>query len=271
MNMKQIFGLSLGSFFHGFAALAVVVALIAGAICIKKSREYPVYTDREAPARLSLELNNLPREQRFSEWYKQLATYETPHKRLQDLGCGLLALGVGLLLSFGLAYCYKKTRPPKKGLFFLFAWIFLWILPALFSPWYYSVRQKRFDYPSWGDSIIIGVFSDVFAFGLGCVILGVAARILMIGHEFPASLRPRLPQGFIGWSRGLLLAPWIVILLATAESSVRDGSVGVVLSSLGFFPLLFAMLWAKPRIKEPEENSTKDVDHVGSPENASEG
>ncbi|MEO6052386.1 MAG: hypothetical protein ABIP97_00080, partial [Chthoniobacterales bacterium] len=69
--------------------LFTILALIAigtGAGLIGFSLCIPVYTDAEAPFRLSQELQSLPRELRFKEWDKQLPRYETAHKKLFDWG-----------------------------------------------------------------------------------------------------------------------------------------------------------------------------------------
>lgn len=253
------------TFLRSLAYLVATLAAISGIVCLKRAREFPVYTDMLAPSRLSMELRDHPRDKKFPEWEKRLSTYETPHKRLYDLGCGLLGLGAGTLLSLGICGCYSKVSAIRRARFVIVTWICLWVLPALFSPWYYSVRQKRFDYPTWGDSTSIGTFLSWFAVGLGCVIFGAIAKTLMIGHQLSPNLRPCRPRGFWGWLRGLLLALWIVMLLKSVIPSVEDGNVGRILFAVGSLPLMFAMLSAEPRREKADGSASITEPISGNP------
>ncbi|RYD20107.1 MAG: hypothetical protein EOP88_16370 [Verrucomicrobiaceae bacterium] len=246
-------------FLRWLHVLVAVVSLFAGAVLLERSKVYPVYTDPEAPSRLSSELQELPRDQRFSEWSKRLATFETPHKRLRDLGYGLLALGGGILLAGVIARNHSRLSARMRPVFFLIAWLLLWALPVPASFWYYTVRQARFDYPSWGDTIIIPMYTGAFACGFGCVVLGIVVLVLMIRHEFRASFRPRRPEGFVGWARAAFIVLWILLILQSVWYGVPDGDVGRVISGLGFVPLMLAVLCAVPCRKLPADSTTEET------------
>jgi len=73
--------------------------LCCGVALVIASLSMPVYTDPEAPSRISMALSEAPREVRFKEWYLQLKAFETPHKSISDLGRGVIASGIGLWLA----------------------------------------------------------------------------------------------------------------------------------------------------------------------------
>ncbi len=60
------------------------VTLLSGVAVFFSGHSLPVYTDPGAPEELSRKLENLPREERFHQWYQQLEQYETSHKLLRD-------------------------------------------------------------------------------------------------------------------------------------------------------------------------------------------
>lgn len=60
------------------------ILLLAGLLLVGYACTLPVYTDPKAPFRISQALQDFPANTKFSEWYRQLRAYETPHKRLFD-------------------------------------------------------------------------------------------------------------------------------------------------------------------------------------------
>lgn len=222
---------------------------------VLRGRSLPVYTDPAAPGRLSIELQNEPREVRFQKWYDQMATFETPHKQLSDRGNGLMAFGAGTLLAFVILELYHRLKH-HRVLFFFAAWCGLWAIRIPFTFRYYSLRQMRFDYPSWGDSIAIPIFSEIFASVIGCVVLGGILIFLMRRHLLPDRLRFHKPAGARSWARQLFLIICLLLFLESITSGTADGDEGTVISGLGIIPLLFAVAWAKPQTPETDEKSS---------------
>ena len=224
----------------------------------------PVYSDPGAPGRLSLELQEKARDVRFREWYDQLKTFETPHKKLSDLGRGLAALGAGILLALGLWRCYERMKLERRAAFFLASWCGLWAIRIPGAYWYYMLRQRRFDYPSWGDSVAIPLFSEIFASVIGCVVPGVILIILMARHRLPDTIGYRKPEGWLAWLRYLFLAMWVLLFLLSVIEGVSDGDEGTVISSSGTLPLILAVLWADPKPRG-ELDISAGILHDGDP------
>jgi len=159
-----------------------IVLILAGASLVIYATTLPVYTDAAAPERLSNELEAKPRETRFKEWYSRLRTYETPHKKLSDFGRGLCAAGAGLLLASGVWVLYHRSPRMRTTWAVLILWLALWAMRIPFSMWYHGVRQQRFDYPVWGDSIAIPVFSESLTWIVGALISSFVLALLLIRH-----------------------------------------------------------------------------------------
>ncbi len=228
------------------AKIIFVLIIGLGALlwCIGASQ--PVYTDPQAPERLSIQLQDHPREQRFREWYEGLHRYETSHKRLTDLGRGLLACGLGLILAAGVGALFQSFHGRSRAVCFAIEWVALWALKIPLSGWYYDVRQDRFDFPIWGDSVAIPVISETITWIVGCIVTGILAALLMIGHHFEDSFSIRRPTGIIRWLRVVLLSLWLGAMMLCIASGVWDGDEGMVISCLGAMPLLRALISAAP-------------------------
>ena len=226
----------------------------------------PVYTDPGTPGRLSLELQEKTRDVRFREWYDQLKSFETPHKKLSDLGRGLVALGVGSLLALGLWRFYERMKPERRAIFFLITWCGIWAIRIPSSYWYYMLRQRRFDYPSWGDSVAIPIFSDIFAWMIDCVVLGVILILLMVRHRLPETIQWRKPKGWLAWVRYLFLTTWILFFLLALIEGVSDGDEGMVISNSTTLPLILVVLWACPTSRKQLE-ITAELPHDGDSNN----
>lgn len=220
---------------------------LAGAIFFLKGSALPVYTDAAAPGRLSLELADKPREVRFGEWYRSLATFETAHKKWTDLGRGLMAFGVGVVIAGWLFRFCLHNQGRRWVVGFVIAWLGLWAVRVPLTYRYYMIRQSRFDYPSWGDSIAIPMISEGVAWVFGAFVSMIVLRILMIRHEWEASLRYHRPQGIAGWFRGGFLVLWLILLVLCVVSGIPDGDEGMVIACMGAVPLLLAVLFARPK------------------------
>lgn len=220
------------------------VNLLSGLAVFFSGNSLPVYTDPKAPEELSHKLEDLPREERFSQWYEQLAQHETSHKRLTDLGRGLIALGLGVSIGALFLHLLPKTNGKRAGVWIAAFWTILWAIKFPLTMWYYSVRQSRFDYPVWGDSIAIGVFQDFIAWGLGFIALSILLAVLMIRHQFPVSVALRSPDSGWGWLRTIGLWLWIFLLIACILPAIRDGDEGMALSCTAAIPVILLALSA---------------------------
>ena len=236
-----------------FATISASAALILGVVLWCIGASMPIYTDPQAPERLSLELKDHPREVRFGEWYSGLKRVETQHKQLTDVGRGLMAFALGMVLCVGIASFYQHYSGASQITFVVISWLAVWALKIPFSGWYYGLRQKRFDFPVWGDSIAIPVMSETFTWIVGAVVSGLALLSLMYRHRFSASLRPSMPIGVWAWTRCLALGVWLLLILFCVVSGIWDGDEGMVISCLGAIPLILAVLSASTTIRPIHE------------------
>lgn len=223
-----------------FAFLALGTILL----CLGSSQ--PVYTDPDAPARLSLELADLPREQRFSQWHSELHRYETNHKRFTDLGRGFIALGIGVALANAVTSLYRHFEGRSRTVFFAIAWIALWALKIPFLTRYYTLRLERFDFPTWGDSIAIPISTETVFSVVCCVLTGGLAAVLMIHRSFDSDLILTRPTGTTQGIRAALMALWFTLLFICAASGVWYGNEGSVITCVAAYPLLLAITTAPP-------------------------
>lgn len=227
-------------------AIVIVVALVVGALLYRAGQAYPLYTDAGAPGRLSTELQELPREERFRKWYQELAKYETPHKRLTDAGRGVAALGVGIFVGTSFLLILPKLAVRRVKWWVALYWTFLWGIRLPLTMRFYSIRQARWDYPSWGDSIIIGVFSDGFAWIVGCITTLILLGWLVKGRRFPVHVSVVKPLGRGGWLRVILISLWLLILLSCVVPAIQEGDEGAVISCTAAIPVLLLLLSQPP-------------------------
>lgn len=220
------------------------VILLSGIAIFASGHSLPIYTDPQIPEELSRKLEDLPREERFSQWYQQLARHETSHKRLTDLGRGFIALGLGISIGALFLHFLSKTNGKRVGLWVAAFWTMLWVIKFPLTVWYYSVRQARFDYPVWGDSIGIGVFQDFFAWVVGFILFSILLAVLMIRHRFPHCVSLQTPADGWGWCRTVGLWLWMLLLSLCILPSVGDGDEGMVLSCTAAIPVILLALSA---------------------------
>lgn len=226
--------------------VAFLIALI-GVALVAHANTLPIYTDPEALGRVSQELAELDREDRFDQWYIQLATYETRHKTLADLGRGLIAGGVGFITAIGLISVYNQFVWFRTLPMLLFAWVALWLVRIPLSFWYYQYRQQRGDYPSWGDTIIIPIFSELISWILGAVFSSVILLFLLSNHTLPTRLfhYPR-PNSFWGWARTAIISLWLMLNLLCIYEGIQHGDEGMTFSCLVATAILAIILAATP-------------------------
>ena len=223
--------------------LAAVILLI-GFSFFFSGHSLPVYTDPKAPEELSHKLEALPRDERFAQWYQQLTQFETSHKLETDLGRGLVALGLGISIGAIFLHLLPKTNGKRVGVWIAVLWTILWGIRFPLTMWYYSVRQSRFDYPVWGDSIAIGVFQDCITWVFGYIASSILLAVLMIRYRFPVSVALRIPTGGWGWLRTIGLWLWMTLLAACILPAIGDGDEGMVLSCTAAIPVILLALSA---------------------------
>ncbi len=238
----------------------IALLCIIGGTLIAYAKTLPVYTDEDAPSKLSRELQQLPREERFSEWYSQLSTFETPHKRLSDFGRGLLATGLGLTSVMAWFHFYGRMPWLRKKWIVFAVWIGVWGIKIPLTWWYYIVRQNRFDFPVWGDSTAIPIFQETFAWILGAIASSILLMLLSIRHQLPNSLGFHKPSSALEWLRVAFLALWFLATLFCIHSAVIDGDEGMAFSSPLFASILYLFLISNKlnKAKEPTSDNASD-------------
>jgi hypothetical protein len=207
-----------------------ILLIIIGAGFVTYAAMLPVYTDELAPERLSNELEAKPRETRFKEWYSRLSAYETPHKKLSDWGRGLCAGGVGLFLATRGWILYHRW-PWMRTIWCMFlVWLVLWAIRIPFTIWFYWLREARFDYPIWGDSIGIPVISESITWIVGWMVSSLVLAVLLIRHPLPARIKLVRPRSAYSWVRAAFVVCWIAFLAVGFVLAIPDGDEGMVLT-----------------------------------------
>ena len=239
--------------------ITAILLLVAGAGCVLYAQSFPIYSHADAPSRISNEIGSHPKETRTEEWYARLHAVETPHKRLSDLGRGLCAAGVGLLAAAGLWRGYLRWPEMRSAGVLLALWFALWLVRIPFTFWYYGLRQQRFDYPIWGDSIAIPVVSESIAWVVGAVVTSIMLRLLLVGHSLPVTIRFTRPASAFGWLRAVVIGGWLALLGVCIFSGVSDGDEGLALTSTIAAVILLLFLSAS-KLTRPDEPSTPDAE-----------
>ena len=235
--------------------LMILIILVAGIVLVGMSAGYSVYTDQDAPGRLSMALKDLPRETRFKEWNRQLNAFETPYKRLNDSGWGLIAAAAGLLLAAALWKVWHRTPQIRTMGIVMLIWFSLWLIriPLVFR--FYLKRQERFDYPVWGDSIGIPVYTDSFGIVVLAVLSAVVLGLLRINHPLPHAIKWHRPATAWSWFRAMILSLWLLMLAYGIVFGIWAGDEGAVLCSLPAAVILLAFFAA--RAQPAVETATK--------------
>ncbi len=211
---------------------------MAGSGLLVYSTKWPVYIDETAPERLSEKLKPSgdlkpgDLDARFKEWLSKLPAYETPNKKFSDLGRGLCAAGLGMLLASGVWVLYHRSAWMRTARAMFVLWLILWAARIPLSMWYYGLRQKRFDYPVWSDSIAVGIYKDGLTWMIGAVISSLVLAALVKGYRFSPRIRLLRPQSIYGWVRATIVALWIALLAEGVISGIPDGDEGTVLPSI---------------------------------------
>jgi hypothetical protein len=128
----------------------------------------------------------------------------------------------------------------------LVIWFALWLIRIPFSYWYYGLRQERFDYPVWADSIAIPVGSETVIWLAGGAVSTLFLLLLLVRCSPQATLRPARPATPYAVMRAGLLGLWILLLAACVLEGVWDGDEGMVLSCTLGAAIIVIFLSASP-------------------------
>ena len=246
--------------------LLIAIAL-TGCGMLSASLRYPWHTVSEQEiGNLSARLRDKPRDVRFREWYEERAKLDIPRKVLNDSGTGLLALAATLaVLRLLTGFPLQDSRSPKWRWLFIASYLTALAVQVPSSFWYYGLRQSRFEYPTWGDSIIIGVFQTFMA----CAVFAVIGCLLW----WPFLAKSRFPARLFVWPENQIRFNVIVSLgfgtftalcLIAVPSEVRDGNLGGILMAL-VLAYLFLSVRAGLVTRQAEESKNSSSEPSPSP------
>ena len=235
---------------RAIAVAALLMLYLLGAGLVWYACTLPVYTDSSAPERISNELYSghesldaKTSEARFAEWFSRLHAYETPHKRLFDLGTGLVALAIAITWAIAMISRYLRLEKQRTLTAFQRIWTCLWLIRVPGAFWFYTVRLLRRDYPWWGDSIMIGIVFDSFEYLIDGLATLVLLMLLLRNRVLPAEITFTRPSSPFEWFRIVAITAWIVVLLYLATIGIPEGNAGQVISCfLASIILLIALV-----------------------------
>lgn len=219
---------------------------------------------------LSARLESKPRDQRFREWYTELEKLETPRKSMQDAGQGLICLSFMLgVLRLTSGFPLKDAKTPRWRWLFVAIYLAALAVQVPASIFYYGQRQARHDYPTWGDSIVIGIAQTamtaiVFAV-IGCLIF------------WPFLARSKFPSHLYAWPVNQMRFNLIVTIgfglfaslcLYSIPRDVMDGSIGAIIMAVVLIYLFLSLrAGLVTRNSEPKDKSIPNngLVHTGDP------
>lgn len=213
----------------------LILFLATGAGLYVWGLRYPWYSVPEDEVwSLSARLESKSRDQRFREWYKELNKLETPRKSLQDAGQGFICLSFVLgVLRLTSGFPLKDAKTPRWRWTFVAIYLATLAAQVPASIFYYGQRQARHDYPTWGDSIVIGIaqtamLAIVFA-AIGCLIL------------WPFLAKSKFPTDLYAWPKNQTRFNLIVTIgfglfttlcLYSLPHDVMDGGIGAIIMAV---------------------------------------
>ena len=192
--------------------LAPLFLLAVGALLILSGAARPAYTHPDWQRRFDnvdfATLTNF--DSLTDEWFAAKAQAETSRNRLMDVGMGVVAFGLGLLLLFALKrvrsfHDLRSLQSPatKYGFFVLSGVVWLSFIPAQWIWLAYTLG--RGDSPWWADSIGIPMYA-VQRFGLvGLPVVLAGVLVTLRGTALPVRL----------WSLPILGPAYIVNIALT--------------------------------------------------------
>lgn len=212
----------------------MLLCFVAGFGLFAASLRYSWYTVSEQEiSELSRRLADKPRDERWNAWYEETEKLETPRKSQHDLGIGLISLASVLdLLYIAFRFPLIQARTPKKKWTFILIYLLALASQIPAAVYYLGHRQSRYEYPTWGDSIGIGLSETLMTSVFFAIFGTLFFLVLLWKASFPTHL-------FV-WSRSQPIASSIITLifgllgvacLISLPYSVMDGSIGGVIMS----------------------------------------
>ncbi len=158
--------------------LGLVIVAGAGLFWYASTLDYYEPGGRDALQAADLRLGGLDRDARWQQWYEARERFESPRKMLEDRALSWILGGVSASV---LLWCYGFPLPAARSPRWKFAPLGWWLCGVALllagTPLQLLFEQLRYDYPSWGDSIIIGMVQ----MGMLGVLLGVLGVVLQLG------------------------------------------------------------------------------------------
>lgn len=225
--------------------LVGIALVLIGAGLISYALTLPIYTDETAPARLSQELHP----GQIREWYAQLATFETPHKRLFNWGQGIGALGVSVIAAIAVLRLYLRNARLRNFEGFLIGWNILWLLHFPATIYFYGLRQAWFEYPAWSDTISIAITRDFAAWIVGALVSSLLLLPFFYRYTLPAQLQRPRPDSLLARTRLGLLGLWEMVLIFSVVMAIPDGDLGMIVPCVLAAALLLLLICAEPTSK----------------------
>lgn len=239
--------------------ILVVLCLATGAGLYLWGYRYPWFNVPEEEVwALSSRLESNPRDQRFREWYIEREKLETPRKSIQDTGQGLVALSLIMaILRITAGFPLKDAKSPRWRWLFIVTYLAALVVQFPASIFYYGQRQARHDYPTWGDSIVIGIaqsaLTAMFFAAVGCLLW------------WPFLAKARFPAPLYVWPSNQTRFNVIVsigcgiftaLCLAMIPDNVLDGNVGPIIMTV-VLAYLFMSLRAGLVLRNAERNEKR--------------
>ena len=182
-----------------------------------------------------------------------------------DCGSGIVMLAVMLGALFATTrFPSSKAGTPRWRLFLVLFYLGALVVQAPLVMFVLGMRQRRFDYPVWGDSIGIGIFqtctTTVVLGGIGLVLLLVTLAFV----KFPVTLwvwssGHKVFSTLISVAYGILIA-FVLLLLVGDVPMGKLGSIVVDVVLIYTFLSLRAGIIEKKRQQRLEAVATLETE-----------
>ncbi len=152
--------------------------------------------------------------------------------------------------SVSLWFAYHRYRIVRGFTPLLLIWISLWALRIPLSSWYYEVRFRRSDFPHWGDSIGIGIYSESIIWMFGALVSTAILFVLRIGRSLPDQIRIQKPDTVYSWLRSIVFGLWLALNALCVGTGLPDGDEGLVIGPIVGSVVLLAF-WSTKMAEQP--------------------
>lgn len=215
-----------------YVAFLLILA-VAGMGYILSSIRQPWYPE-EAVKELVIRTEGLSGNMRNQEWWTGRSQLISPRVRYTDFGLGLIATSgmLGFLLHIG-GVPLRDAHSPKNRVHFIVIYLSAIGIQCLTSPFYYGLRQHRFEYPPWADSMGIPISVEFTA----CIFIAILGSLLW----WPFLAASRFPARLLVWPQKQQLFNVVISILLTAccippaclfPSYATSGNIGGVATTV---------------------------------------